>query len=498
MNSEKRKELILLHLVNTDEYVTALELSRKLDVSTKTIYRLVEKINEDYSNGELIHSRRGSGYKLNYEKYLKSTPNKANNVGFSPTERRNNIMEELLLRSPNPKNIYELYEKYYVSTSVIENDEKIISKILEEYNLTLLKKDLNIKLVGKESNIRRAISDLIQHTRTLINIDELKTNNEGNFNRYDVDFILYQISIIENKLDIRFPHPYDVNIFSHLYILLSRVRKTGNIMSDKKDSIENKNIEEMESNQNLYNVAKKVLENIEQYLNTKLPKNETYYLYQYLISSRMQSDSEIIKKEQELTEEVQHVTNYYIDEMQKRLDFDFNREKIFRNLSKHIQPMLNRLTHGINVKNNLLKQIKLEYELVFKNIETVSKNLSEKYGYPMINDSENGFLALYFAQAIEGVQNKINTIIMCTSGIGTSELLKIKIGKKFPELKLLSVISTHDISDTLKKYPETELIITTVQPTESVEIPLLMVSALFTIEDQQRVGNMIEGFRNEN
>src|SRR5690625_1143469 len=139
MNFEKRKELILLHLVNADEFVTALELSRKLDVSTKTIYRLVEKINEDYSNGELIHSRRGSGYKLNYEKYLKSTPKKTNNFGFSPTERRNNIMEELLLRSPNPKNIYELYEKYYVSTSVIENDEKIISKILEEYNLRLFK-----------------------------------------------------------------------------------------------------------------------------------------------------------------------------------------------------------------------------------------------------------------------------------------------------------------------------------------------------------------------
>src|SRR5699024_4959904 len=143
-------------------------------------------------------------------------------------------------------------------------------------------------------------------------------------------------------------------------------------------------------------------------------------------------------------------------------------------------------------------QIKLEYELVFKNVKVVSKELSEKYGYPLINDSENGFLALYFAQAIEGVQNKINTIIMCTSGIGTSELLKIKISKKFPELKLLNVISTHDISDALKKFPETELIITTVQPIESVKIPLLMVSALFTIEDQQRVGNMIEGFRNEN
>lgn len=211
----------------------------------------------------------------------------------------------------------------------------------------------------------------------------------------------------------------------------------------------------------------------------------------------MQTESKVIKEDQILTDEVKNITSFYINEMQVRLNINFNRSKLFRSLSAHIQPMLNRLKHGINVKNNLLKQIQLEYEQIFTNLKVVSKSVSKKYNYPKINDSENGFLALYFAQAIEGLQNKINTIIMCTSGIGTSELLRVKITKRFPELRIIGVISTYDTKKTLEEYPNTELIITTINPTEGLNIPTLMVSALFTLEDQQRVQDIIEGFRNE-
>jgi transcriptional antiterminator len=497
MDRLKRKELIILHLLDSREFVTALELSRKLNVSTKTIYRLIKEINDESSSGMLIYSRKGSGYKLNYEKYLKNTPKEGQNTSLSPTERRNNIMEELLLRSPNEKNIFELYEQYYISESVIANDEKLISKILEKYDLELIRNNFNIKILGRETNIRRAISDLIQTSRTLINIDELKDNKIRDFNRYDVDFILYQINIIENNLQIKFPHPYDVNVFSHLYILLSRVRKIGNVLIKQDNILEDKQIDEMKADINLYHIAKEVMNNIEKYLNTNLPKSETYYLYQYLISSRMQTESKVVKEDQILTDEVKNITNFYINEMQVRLNINFNRSKLFNSLSAHIQPMLNRLKHGINVKNNLLKQIQLEYEQIFINLKVVSKSVSKKYNYPKINDSENGFLALYFAQAIEGLQNKINTIIMCTSGIGTSELLRVKITKRFPELRIIGVISTYDTKKTLEEYPNTELIITTINPTEGLNIPTLMVSALFTLEDQQRVQDIIEGFRNE-
>ncbi|MBS7731996.1 PRD domain-containing protein, partial [Vibrio cholerae] len=95
----------------------------------------------------------------------------------------------------------------------------------------------------------------------------------------------------------------------------------------------------------------------------------------------------------------------------------------------------NRLEHKIRVKNNLLSQIKLTYEEVFMGVRKVSGSISEKFNLPAINDDENGFITLYFAKALETrqYQHPIKTLIMCTTGIGTSELLRAKVSKKFPE-----------------------------------------------------------------
>ncbi len=46
-------------------------------------------------------------------------------------------MEELLLSSPNAKNVYDLFEEYYVGESVIFSDEQIISEHLQRYDLKL-------------------------------------------------------------------------------------------------------------------------------------------------------------------------------------------------------------------------------------------------------------------------------------------------------------------------------------------------------------------------
>ena len=87
---------------------------------------------------------------------------------------------------------------------------------------------------------------------------------------------------------------------------------------------------------------------------------------------------------------------------------------------------------------------------------------------------------------------------MCTTGIGTSELLKTKLKKHFPELEIVDVINTREYQQYLEKYPKVELIITTVGLKEKVPIASLLVSAMLTTEDQARIQKTIEGIRHEN
>ncbi|MFT8357072.1 MAG: helix-turn-helix domain-containing protein [Bifidobacterium aquikefiri] len=63
MTFEVEKPLIN-RLTHHRGYVSGLELSKMLCVSTKTIYRTVKEINGHAQDGAVIESRRGRGYRL--------------------------------------------------------------------------------------------------------------------------------------------------------------------------------------------------------------------------------------------------------------------------------------------------------------------------------------------------------------------------------------------------------------------------------------------------
>lgn len=488
-----REQRLLLLLTKRHDYITSDELAEHLGTSQKTIYRLIKKINEIYGEG-LIQSEKGRGYKLDYEKYISQTNfQPSQRSQYSPQERRNRVMEELLLSSPNAKNVYDLFEEYYVGESVIFSDEQLIAEHLQRYGLKLERKQRTLAVLGEEGHIRRAIADLIQ-MHNIIEIDELKNNSELNFNNYDVLFILDQLKVIEKQLQLTIPYPYNVNIFSHLYILISRLRKVHKLPNGEMSPLSKKEQEGLQQDTALYQVAKAAIQNVENYLHSSLPESEVYYLYQYLTSSRMQGS---LSKVTKFSSRVVDITDTYLKGMGQRLNIPIKGDSIFLDLANHIKPMINRLEHGIHVKNSLLDQIKMTYETIYSDVACVSQEVSQRFELPMINEDENGFITLYFARIIETNQLPIRTVIMCTTGVGTSELLRVKIEKKFPELEIVDVIASRDAKRFTEKYPGIDLILTTISVSDTIPIPSLLVSAMFTRDDQNRLQKKIEAIYDE-
>ncbi len=52
------------------------------------------------------------------------------------------------------------------------------------------------------------LEEYIQQTRN-IRLDDLHVTNEA-FNRYDAEFVLRQLNLIENHLGLVIPHPYNI------------------------------------------------------------------------------------------------------------------------------------------------------------------------------------------------------------------------------------------------------------------------------------------------
>lgn len=60
MSSKKdREQKLLLFLSKKQTYMTSEELSNQLEISRKTVYRIIKDINEAFPKGDLILSERG-------------------------------------------------------------------------------------------------------------------------------------------------------------------------------------------------------------------------------------------------------------------------------------------------------------------------------------------------------------------------------------------------------------------------------------------------------
>ncbi|WEV69220.1 transcription antiterminator [Bifidobacterium sp. ESL0775] len=496
MTTESKKHLIE-YLLNRRNFVSGTELSAMLGVSTKTVTRLVAQINERNNGDEpMIESQRGRGYRLNYRNYFRqesaATKQPDEHVGkLTPVERRDEVLKRLLMTSPQHYRIEELWGKFYISDSAIASDLKVLRTMLSRFNLSLEHSSDCVWVEGVEQDIRKAITDLI--------FDDDDVAASGRFmqpdqrvHQRDAAFVSHQLDLIEDLTHAEIPYPYSVNLFTHLYILVERFREVGSLIDDGETPEEAAEL--FEKHPKMADICKKIIANLNAYLDATLPDVESYYLYQYLTSSRIDDNVAI---SQEMPDQVREVTRYLIDEVAKEPGYqDIDDDDLYSSLVKHMKPLLNRLQNGIKVKNNLLEQIKLEYPRLFDVVKNATKRAVRHFGLNEIDDEEVGFIVVYFAQVIESKQTPINILLVCTTGLGTAQLLRAKIERRFSEFNIVTTVATKDLGDELAEHPEVDLVVSTVNlADDEMPVPTLVVSAMLTLEDQERLERQADQIR---
>ena len=95
------------------------------------------------------------------------------------------------------------------------------------------------------------------------------------------------------------------------------------------------------------------------------------------------------------------------------------------------------------------------------------------------------------------MQRTINTVIVCTTGLGTAQLLKTKISNRFPELNIIRTTAVTDLSETITQEKDIQLIISTLKLPKVNDIPVLICSALFSEEDRDRLSKLISKIKSE-
>lgn len=149
-----------------------------------------------------------------------------------------------------------------------------------------------------------------------------------------------------------------------------------------------------------------------------------------------------------------------------------------------------------NYLNFSLDEVKLKYSGSFGKLSKIIDSINQELAFETkIDDSEIGYITLYFEKYYLEITTNKRVLLVCSTGIGTSELLKVRIQQKAPNLNIIGTMSNRQARKSQDYIAgNTDLILTTIDtPIEEIgNIPIMIISPLLTENDVQKIKYILE------
>ena len=431
---------IIKILLNSVEPVSSLALSQEIGCSTKTIQNEIKEVNKELKNCEIV-SIRGIGYKI--EGNIDDIDIK--NSDLYDYDRVEYIIKKIINLSSTDKDtikLEDLADSMYVSLSTVKNDLKEVKKILNEYNLKISSKHKQgICIEASEEDIIKFIINYSNKVDNSLSIKDFLNNN-----------------IIEN-------------LFSIKKILLDTLSYENMILTDNE------------------------FKNIVNYISIYLSRNNTNqsdFIKEYIKKYKSKKEKPISEDEQLL---IRKAIKEFCRDLNIATSINLSHDKVFEEcLFNHISNLYKRADLGINQYEITAGEIKLKYPFAFE-LGKIAKKTIEKNLNMEISEDEVENIALHIGGALERIDKRdekkvYKTIIVCTSGVGTSMLIKSKLENIFKgKLEIIKVIPSYLID--YVNVLDIDFVISTVEVNlENVNV--IKVSPMLTDKEIKLIEKYIE------
>lgn len=483
MRIYRRKLKIIKDLIDQDDFVSSKALSQKIGVSSRTIRDDIKQLtNELEAEGITIFSIPGKGYcinrqdKENANQYYAEKMKEKKTIPVFPDSRISYILQ-ILLFADKAIPLDEIAEEMYVSRSTIEKDFVAVEEWLVAQKLHLAKKPaVGIQVAGSEIDLRYAMVNCLldQHHRHGGSLDELLHGMSDDTQIMAVQKIISKIQHAYGFFLSDIDHNH---LTIYLCIALFRITQKHGFQLPMKDA------RRIFTNTE-YQIAEQIAAMVEGAFNIIFSDAEKICLAQYLMQMHLfgVEDFPVQRVEEEdLIEFMKRVVA--LNEKQYQAVFVEDDELVF-SLVLYLKSLLNRKKHKIHSKNPSLHEIKEVYPESLEMAVATAKAIEQAYQVQCSED-EVGDIALYYCAATERIKireakTQRRVVIICSSGIGGSQLLAVKIRRYFPYLMVDGIYPAYRLEEALKKTPD--FIISTI-PLPQQKIPVVQVSHLLSDED---------------
>ncbi|BDG35437.1 BglG family transcription antiterminator [Saccharococcus caldoxylosilyticus] len=494
MSLDERSTAILHELVRRDGYLSVKELIKRFNISRRTVYYDIEKINYWLKSNHLdgVKYVRTSGFYVT-ERTKQAIPEKLKNLevwnyAYSEKERIAWLAIHLLVEEP-PLFLKDLSEKTKVSRNTTIKDLKKLRVQLNSFQLTLcFTRYTGYVIKGKEEDKRRAIvyylSLVVPHQQdwqtVLANLKRLLIHDEDESTIVlsELRSILDVLNECEKHLNIQFAD--DV-----LYHLALRFWLFGKrIVQGKKidfDPVEKEVIQQTKE----FKAAQTARSKLESIFQTSIPDDEVYYLATHLLSSKVQYSGNYLQSHDDY-KNLQNIVQKMVTEFQAFTCITFpNRKAVEENLLLHLKPAYYRIKYGLQVENPMIELIKTKYKDLFLITKKVIHHFETAIG-KKVSDEEIALIAIHFGGWLrkEGIEPKERkrAILICASGIGTSTILRKQLEGLFSTVDFVETISVRDYEQ--RDFHDIDFAVSTV-PVSKKKHPVFVVNPILTDQEKE-------------
>jgi transcriptional antiterminator len=466
--------------------ISAKKLAESLNCSTKTIYTDLDTISQflkTYGVEIVKKPRVGILLKgsINEEKIIQSLHHETNLLNSKAG--RKILLWIKLLNATKPLNLATLSEQLFIPYQTINQYLDEIDKSLMEIGGKINRTPrVGITLVVTEDQKRKILFKILSRywedhwvvkkvgSRTDVNYQGL-TNSKI----IPDELVQESISLLEdfckkNKIilsDYQFQ-----SLAIHIAIAVQRIT-AGNLINDTKDMFN------IETQSNQRKLAASLAKEITNKFNIEIPNSEISYLQMHLMASNPKAIH--INDNNEISKNLKVLLS----------DTGYD-EELLSNLYVHLLSTIKRLKVGTPIINPYKNNILHNYHEAFNNAVTIAQFFSKKYDISF-NDDEIAYIAMHIEAYYERVRtsnNQLNVAIVCSTGLGSAQLLAARVRHKLPELNIVGIWSVNELRK--QNLSNIQVILSTL----NLEIPnkkVFIVSPLLDDQAEKEIQKYISG-----
>ncbi len=496
--TREKKLLELLYTKNRD--FTVAELAGAMHISPRTVKTDIKRISGELTeerSGCVLHTKTGKGIWLTYDShgkdYLDELLRNGEEASYLIPENRKYFVALKLLDAEGYISMESIANSMFVSKGTIVNCMIELEPLFKKQGIVVEKKvKYGMRLIGEEGQLRIAKASIIRKNVS-VQGNQIADRLQPFFEGIPLAAINTIIQDAENKFEFLLADTAYSELVIQLAIMAKRIQKGRSCSIGEAELRAYQNKKE-------WNIVRYLSERLEAEYSITLSPGDMAYLMMNLEGMNTRSSSPAA--EENIPEadigEAWDLQSWEEILMEAGIVFHENlpRDEMLKcALYMHLKAMFNRLRHRIHLSNPMKHMVKEELVYEVEVASFIARRIKEKFGMELGED-EICDIAIYLGASLEREKaqksrNNPNIVVVCGSGLGTSQFIEAKLKRIFPHINITKVLSVKDAENEVRPGYQ-DLVISTV-PLSLEGIEVLFVSPILAESDITAIEKKLYG-----